>query len=347
MTANEQPRVLVVGAGGLVGGELLRLLSLHPRLGPITALSKSQAGRAAHESHRALLHLPGLEMIDRPAAAAAREADVVFCALPHGQSQAVMAALFEADPQLVVDLAADFRLRDPELFAQHYGPHGCPELLDRFVYGLPELNGEAVRDCRAVANPGCFATAAELLLLPLARRGLLPETTPVFAVTGSSGAGALPKATTHHPFRANNFFAYKMLAHQHEPEIDQTLADAGGRPRRIRLLAHSGPFVRGIHAAAYLADEAFAATDVAALYRESYGDRCPFVAVLDRPPQVAEVAATNHVHVQVTQRGKEVAVALALDNLVKGAAGQAIQNMNLALGFPETAGLTHPGAFPC
>lgn len=346
MNASERPRVLVIGAGGLVGGELLRLLSLHPRVGSLAALSKSQAGQPAHRTHRALLHLPSVEMTDRPAGEAAREAEVVFCALPHGQSQEVMADLLDSGAALVVDLAADFRLRDPAVFTRHYLPHRHPELLKCFVYGLPELNGQAVRQSRAVANPGCFATAAELLLLPLALRRLLPETTPVYAVTGSSGAGAQPKDTTHHPFRANNFFSYKMLAHQHELEIDQTLTEAGGLPRRVRLLAHSGPFVRGIHATAYLADEAFGAMDIAALYRDVYGD-CPFVTVLDRPPQVAEVASSNYVHLQVVQQEAEVTITLALDNLVKGAAGQAIQNMNLALGFPETAGLTHPGAFPC
>ena len=212
---------------------------------------------------------------------------------------------------------------------------------------MPELFADELRQSHAIANPGCFATTAELLLLPLAVKQLLPANTAVFAVTGSSGSGAVPNETTQHPFRDSNFFTYKMLAHRHEAEINQALSAAAGLSRQVRLLAHSGPFVRGIHATAYLAGDEFAGFDVGQAYRDYYDEGRPFVTVLARPPQVAEVAATNYAHVHIAQREDEVEIALALDNLVKGAAGQAIQNMNLALGFPETAGLTFPGAFPC
>lgn len=343
----EKPRVLVAGAGGLVGGELLRLLSLHPEVGRISALSKSQAGRPAHEAHRSLLHLQVIEMVDRPVEAAVKEADVVFCALPHGQSQKIMEVILAAGSPLVIDLAADFRLQNQALYSEYYGTHSCPGLTQHFTYGLPEFFADGLRQSRAIANPGCFATAAELLLLPLATRRLLPANTAVFAVTGSSGSGAVPKATAHHPFRDGNFFTYKMLGHRHEAEINQILSGIAGKNRQVRLLAHSGPFVRGIHATAYLASADFADVDVAQAFHDTYDERCPFITVLDRPPQVAEVAATNYVHVHVAQHDGEVEIALALDNLVKGAAGQAIQNMNLALGFAETAGLTFPGVFPC
>jgi N-acetyl-gamma-glutamyl-phosphate reductase common form len=346
MAANKL-HALVVGAGGLVGGELLRLLSLHPEIARITALSRSYAGRPAHEAHRSLRHLPRIEMVDKPAQEAAKDADIIFCALPHGQSQKIMEDLLSAAPPLIIDLAADFRLRDAAQFQKYYGTHCCPALAQKFTYGLPEHFGDALRQSRAIANPGCFATAAELLLLPLAIQRLLPPSTAVFAVTGSSGSGALPKASAHHPFRAENFFSYKMLAHQHEGEINQTLTKVAGEESRVRLLSHSGPFVRGIHATAYLAGPDFADLDVAALYRDTYDERCPFVAVLDEPPLVAEVAGTNFVHIHVAQQGDEIEIALAMDNLMKGAAGQAIQNMNLALGFDESAGLTNPGVFPC
>jgi N-acetyl-gamma-glutamyl-phosphate reductase len=339
-------QTVVLGAGGLVAGELMRLLSLHPDVARIVAVSQSQAGKMAHETHPSLRRLPPIAFVARPAGEAAADADVVFAALPHGDSQRVMREILAAGPRLVVDLGADFRLRDPAVFRAHYGEHVCPELAADFVYGLPEAFRDAVRGARLIANPGCFATAVQLLLLPLASAGLLPELVAVHGVTGSSGSGALPKPTTHHPFRDGNFYAYKMLAHPHEAEIDQTLTQVAGQPRRARLLAHSGPFVRGIHATAHLRDAGFAARDIARLYAGAYAAE-PFVDALARPPQVAEVAATNFVCVHVKQQGDEIEATLALDNLVKGAAGQAIQNMNLALGLPETAGLMHPGAFPC
>jgi N-acetyl-gamma-glutamyl-phosphate reductase len=330
----------------MIGGELLRLLALHPRVGKITAVSKSNAGRAAHEAHKALLHLPPIEFVDLAAEDLAQQADVVFCTMAHGDSQKIMPALIASEVRCVIDLGADFRLRDAQAFAAYYGPHTQPALLSQFVYGLPEVFAARIRGARLVANPGCFATAAQLLLLPLAAARLLPDTTAVFAVTGSSGAGVTPKPSTHHPFRANNLFAYKMLAHQHEAEIDQTLSDVAAQAARVRLLSHSGPFVRGIHATAYLRDAALAALDLPRMYRDFYR-ASPFVLVLDRPPEIGEVAGTNFAHVHVVQRGDEVELLLTLDNLIKGGAGQAIQNMNLAFGFPETAGLEYPGAFPC
>jgi N-acetyl-gamma-glutamyl-phosphate reductase len=339
-------RAAVLGAAGLVGGELLRLLALHPEVGEILPVSKSHAGRAVSAAHRPFLHLPPLTFVDLPAGEAARRVDVVFCAMPHGDSQKVMAELLDAAPRCIIDLGADFRIRDAASFAAHYGAHARPDLLDRFVYGLPEVYGQQIRGARCIANPGCFATAAQLLVLPLAAAKLLPATCAAFAVTGSSGAGAAPKPTTHHPFRAENLFAYKPLAHQHEAEIEQTLSEVAGAPRHLRLLSHSGPFVRGIHATAYFKDDAFAGLDLPQLYRDFYAGK-PFVAVLDRPPEVAEVAGANYVHVHAAQQGDEVELLLVLDNLVKGAAGQAIQNMNLALGLPETVGLEFPGAFPC
>ncbi len=341
-----KPHAVVLGAGGLAGGELLRLLSAHPAGFRITALSKSGAGKPAADVHKALLHCPAIEFCDLPVESACEDADVVFCALPHGQSQGLMRQILSAGPICVVDLAADFRLRDAARFEEYFGSHESPDLIERFAYGLPEIYADQIREKRLVANPGCFATAAQLLLLPLASFKVLPETTAVFAVTGSSGSGIRAKAGTHHPFRANNFYSYKMLAHQHEPEIAQTLGALTGTPARCRLLAHSGSFVRGIHATCHLSDERLSSMKVSEVY-DDYYQKDPFVTVLDRPPEVAEVAATNHVHIGVAQQGGEIQVSLALDNLVKGAAGQAIENMNLVCGYDQTDGLTFPGVFPC
>jgi N-acetyl-gamma-glutamyl-phosphate reductase common form len=340
-------RCMVVGAGGMVGGELLRLLSMHPRIGEITALSRSQAGKKAHQVHHGLLHLTAIEMRDQPIEEAVQSTDVVFFALPHGESQTLMPQVIDASPEAIVDLAADFRIRDPEVFKRYYGDHCCPELIRNFTYGLPEAFPDRSARGRFVANPGCFATAAELSLFPLAVEKLLSGRTAIYAVTGSSGSGRNPSPTTHHPFRDGNFYAYKMLAHQHEAEIDQFLSEAAEATQYARLLTHSGPFIRGIHATTFIRDERFEELDIRELYRTFYDDRRPFVTVLNRPPLVAEVAATNYVHLFVEQKGCEVEIVLALDNLVKGAAGQAIQNMNLVLGFPETEGLDYPGVFTC
>jgi len=339
-------KTVVLGAGGLVGGELLRLLSMHPQVEAITAVSKSQAGVRAHEVHRSLLHLPDIELVDLPYKDAAQGADVVFCTLPHGESRMQMDQILSARPRCIIDLAADFRIRDSGQFEQAYGTHQCPQLLKEFIYGLPEAFAHLIRQSRLIANPGCFATAVQLLLLPLADKKLLADNIAVFGVTGSSGAGVTLTPATHHPFRDGNLFAYKMLAHQHEAEINQTISEVAGEPRRVRLLAHSGPFVRGIHATAYFNENRLAKTNVEQIYREYYKNH-PFIMILNRPPQVAEVALTNYVHLHILQKGSEVEIALALDNLVKGAAGQAMQNMNLVFGLDETAGLTFPGAFPC
>jgi N-acetyl-gamma-glutamyl-phosphate reductase len=190
-----------------------------------------------------------------------------------------------------------------------------------------------------------MATASELTLLPAAAKGWLPDHPAVFVVTGSSGAGQAPKPTTHHPFRAANLFVYKPLAHQHEAEIDRVLSERADRPVRARMIAHSGPFVRGIHASTLLAGPSIAGANVAAAYREFYAGE-PFVRVLDAPPEVASVAGTNFAHLHVAQSGDEALVTCAIDNLMKGAAGQAVHNMNLAMGWDETEGLRAPGFFP-
>jgi len=337
--------VAVFGATGLTGGELLRLLLQHPNVGEIYALSRNETG-PVHNVHPALRHLRPLNFSDLTPREAVERAQVAFLALPHTQSQHFVADLIDVEDCLLIDLSADFRLEDEQAYQRHYSEHVCFELGKQFVYGLPEAFREQIRSARRLANPGCFATAVELLLLPLVRGGLIKQPWPVFAVTGSTGSGKNPKPTAHHPFRDGNLFAYKMLAHQHEGEINQTLSRIAGKPSHVRLLSHSGPMVRGIYATTYGAAPKLADIAVDTLYREAYTDH-PFTLVLDRPPKVAEIVGTNFVHIGVKQIGPEVEIALALDNLVKGASGQAIQNMNLMLGFAETAGLTSPGAYPC
>jgi N-acetyl-gamma-glutamyl-phosphate reductase common form len=348
-------RVAVLGAAGYAGGELLRLLIGHPEVTEWVATSRSQAGKSVAEAHPALAALTEARFDGASPGEAARGADVVFLCLEHGESSRVAGEVFAADPGLVVDLAADFRVRDPALYRRYYGPHTAPELLDRFRYGLADVVGAELRGARAIAAPGCFATAAQLALYPLARAGL--DLAPaLFAVTGSSGAGVQSRPTTHHPARAHNMFAYSVLGHRHEAEVLQGWRDWIGRPdATARLMTHSGPFVRGIYLTlhAYLPRSATIAggepgTAARGWYLEAYRDR-PFVRVLDAPPELTHVVGTNYatVHAVESLDGCEVQVMVAIDNLVKGAGGQAIQAMNLALGFEETAGLRGGAIFPC
>jgi LysW-gamma-L-alpha-aminoadipyl-6-phosphate/LysW-L-glutamyl-5-phosphate reductase len=285
----------------------------------------------------------------------ARGRDVVFLCLEHGESSRVAAEVFDAGPGLVVDLAADFRVRDAALYQRFYGPHAAPDLLPRFTYGLADVVGCDLRGVTAIAAPGCFATAAQLALFPLAWAGL--DVTPsLFAITGSSGAGVQPRPTTHHPMRAHNVFAYSVLGHRHEAEVLQAWREWVGRPdAAVRLMTHSGPFVRGIYLTLHAFVPPHAAirggepgATVARWFREAYAHR-PFVRVLDAPPELTHAVGTNYalIHAAESPGGEEVQVTVAIDNLVKGAGGQAIQAMNLALGIDERAGLTSAGIYPC
>ncbi len=245
-------------------------------------------------------------------------------------------------------------MQDLGLYQRFYGDHPAPELVSRFRYGLADIAGAKLRGASAIAAPGCFATAAQLALYPIARAGL--DVTPsLFAVTGSSGAGAQLKATTHHPSRAHNLFAYSILGHRHEAEILQSWREWVGRAdATARLMAHAGPFVRGIYLTlhAYLPDEvtltSASGSAAGAWFREAYGGR-PFVRVLDQPPELTHAVGTNYalIHAVESPDGRELQVSVAIDNLVKGAGGQAVQAMNLALGMDECAGLTGAAIFPC
>jgi len=338
--------IIILGAGGLAAGELIRLLSMHPETGEIKAISRSQKGKKLYETHPALRHLNSSSFHDLSILENIEKEDIIFCALPHGTSQKYMEDLMAKDPACIIDIAADYRLKNEDDYTSVYAEHQNFNLAEKFIYGLPELNSTLIKDSKYIANPGCFATAAELLLLPLAKAAMLPDNSSVFAVTGSSGSGIQPKAGTHHPHRSGNMYAYKLLNHQHEPEINQLLSEAAGKSVKTRLIPHSGPFVRGIHASTYFKHESFCNFDSQTLYKDFYAN-CPFVSVLDTPVKIKEVATSNFVHIHVHQIKEEVVITLALDNLCKGAAGQAIQNMNLYMGYDETCGLTHPGAFPC
>ena len=274
------------------------------------------------------------------------ELDCVFLALPHGRA-------LEIAPRLpaglkVVDLSGDFRLRDAAQFREHYGrEHTAAGLQREFVYGLTELNRERIARARLVSNPGCFATATLLALAPLAASGALRGRVVVDAKTGSSGSGAKPAPNTHHPQRANSFYAYKPFTHQHVPEIEQALGDAGGAwAGELVFMTHSLPVSRGIFASAYAeVDGAKSAEELESLYRDFYRGSF-FVRVVPGSPDINWVKMTNFCDIGIAARGRQVAVFSAIDNLVKGAAGQAVQNMNLMFGLDEKTGLMLAGGNP-
>jgi N-acetyl-gamma-glutamyl-phosphate reductase len=248
----------------------------------------------------------------------------------------------------IIDLSGDFRLKNPGLYLQHYGKeHSAPDMLSDFVYGLSELNRDRIKKARFVANPGCFATGVIFALYPLFKMGVVKREVSVVAVTGSSGSGELPKEVTHHPVRANNFKSYKILEHQHLPEIEQFLREQfTNQEYDIGMVPQSGPFVRGIFTTALVYSETSTPAGVRASFSQSYdGER--FVRVLEQgSPEVAAVAGSNYVEVSCMCRGNFIVAMTAIDNLVRGASGQAVQNMNLMLGFDESEGLRFPGSRP-
>ncbi|MGH7582536.1 MAG: N-acetyl-gamma-glutamyl-phosphate reductase [Gemmatimonadales bacterium] len=340
-------KVAVIGSTGYVGGELLRLLLQHPDVSAVTATSRSQAGKPIAGLFPAMAPLVDARFVAHAPAEVARGQDVVFLALEHGESSRIMGDLIDSGPGLIIDLAADFRVHDGRLHAAFYGEHPAPALVHRFAYGLADVRGAELRDATAIAAPGCFATAAQLALYAIADLALAAPPV-IFAVTGSSGAGQSLKPTTHHPARAHNMFAYAVMGHRHEAEIlEQWRAWTGRSAARARLLCHAGPFVRGIYATlhAHLAEPV---RDVNARLAGRFSGR-PFVGVSDSPPQLTQVVGSNTalLHAAASEDGTEIEVICVIDNLIKGAGGQAIQAMNLALGLDERAGVAAPGMFPC
>jgi N-acetyl-gamma-glutamyl-phosphate reductase len=353
MGSGKRYRAAVVGGSGYGGAELVRRLLLHPDVELVRVASIDLVGEPLSAADPALEGRTDLVFEGISPAEAARGVDVVLLALPHRVSATKVPELVALEGLRTVDMSGDFRLRDAAAYERFYGaPHPRPDLLGRFVYGLPEQRREAIRRARLVAAPGCFATTIALALLPLARAGLLEGVVHVQGITGSSGSGAAPSAATHHPVRAANLRAYKPLEHQHVPEIEQTLADAGARDLALRFVPVSAPLGRGILATAFVElPEAWTQERLDALYREAYAGE-PFVRVPRRRlPEVAAVSGSNHAEVGVAagpaRAGRRTVTLFgAADNLVKGGAGQAIQDMNLMLGLDETASLGDPGPWP-
>jgi N-acetyl-gamma-glutamyl-phosphate reductase len=339
---------VVLGATGYVGGELLRLIATHPLFDLVAAVSESRAGQhipdtfphlaSAFDNADFAAHDAWLDRIPAGSPLA------LFSAAPHGASAAMIAKVLEQAKDRgigvrVVDVSADFRYRDAAAYESVYGTaHGAPQLLGDFVCAVPEhLAGT---DTQHVAHPGCFATAILLAAVPLLQSGLVSPELFVTGITGSTGSGRTPQPGTHHPERHSNLYAYKALAHRHAPEITDLAEAASGTRAGINFVPHSGPFARGIFASV----QAKATSEISAeQLRESfvslYAD-APFVRIVDGSPKLKNVVAGNMAEVGVAVSGDTVVAMSAIDNLVKGAAGGAMQWMNRLFGQPDTAGLT-------
>jgi N-acetyl-gamma-glutamyl-phosphate reductase len=353
MATGKRFRAAVVGGSGYGGAEMVRRLLVHPDVELVRVASIDLVGEPLSAADPALEQLTDLTFQGIPPAEAALGVEVVLLGLPHTVAAQKVPELVALPGLRIVDMSGDFRLKDAAAYERHYRHvHPCPALLADFVYGLPELNRARLRTARLVASPGCFATSIELMLLPLARAGILDGIVHVQGITGSSGSGMAPSAATHHPVRAGNLKAYKPLEHQHVPEIAEALAQAGAPGLRLRFVPVSAPLGRGILSTGFLElPEAWTQARLEALYREAYAGE-PFVRVPRRRlPEVAAVSGSNYAEVGVVAGPPEggrrtVTVFGALDNLVKGGAGQAIQNMNLMLGLDERASLADPGPWP-
>jgi len=340
----------VIGASGYVGGELLRLLAGHPHFEVASVVSNSLAGKRVGEAFGHLAAACGdlvfatqdgwLDGID----AGSRLA--LFSASPHGVAAAMLEEALASCARKnievhVVDCSADFRFAEVPDWERVYGhAHGAPDLVERFHCAVPEhVDGVPAAH---IAHPGCFATAMLLAAVPLLRAGLVEEDLYVSAITGSTGSGKSPQPGTHHPERVSNLYAYKPLAHRHAPEVETLAAAASGTRPRLHFVPHSGPFARGIHATLQArASHAVTLKDIREAFDAAYAN-APFVTVIDGQPRIKDVVASNFARIGVASDGETIVVMSVIDNLVKGAAGGAVQWMNRLWGFADSEGLMMP-----
>lgn len=348
-------KAAVIGASGYTGAELLRLLASHDGVEVVAATSRSMRGKAVAEVFPFLAgYYEGLSFTDAgdyggdysSADYSSIGADLFFTALPHAASMDVVAAIVKARKK-VIDLSADFRFADAATYEKWYGPHSAKALLKEAVYGLPELNRDKIKSAKLIANPGCYPTGAALALMPAVTGGLIKAGSIIIdSKSGVSGAGRSASLDTSFVEVASGFKAYKVGCHRHTPEIEQVLTGAAGAAISVTFTPHLLPVERGILTTAYASLEGGAGKKkVRAAYEGAYKD-APFVRLLPDGefPDILGVRGSNYCHIglSVGEEGGRLIVISAIDNLVKGAAGQAVQNMNLACGLDETTGLLAP-----
>lgn len=344
---NPSIQTVILGAGGYVGGELLRLISAHPTFELRAAVSDSRAGLAVSETFVHLsqaLHGQRFVASDHWLDSIDDGVDLaLFCAAPHGAAANAIAAALEAGKAKnlnvhVVDSSSDFRYAQQDRWESVYGTrHGAPGLLSQFSCAVPEHT--VMCDTPHVGHPGCFATATLLASVPLMQSGLTESDLFISGVTGSTGSGRSPQASTHHPERNSNLYAYKPLTHRHAPEMAGLTQAASGRETAVHFVPHSGPFARGIHITLQAKTNRHVTQEhLREVFENAYRET-PFVDIVSTTPRIKNVVASNKCHISVATDGDTVVVMSAIDNLVKGAAGGAIQWMNRLWGLPETSGL--------
>lgn len=337
--------VAIIGASGYTGGELVRILSRHPKVDITTVTSRKNEGELLSNLHP---HLEGLDLKFSNPDNKDVDADVVFCAVPHGASMKIVPEFLENGCK-VVDLSGDFRFQSIETYEKWYNmKHLHPEL--DAVFGLPEINRDIIKDATLVANPGCFPTGAILSSLPIVENELVDRII-LDSKSGVSGAGVNPSANTHYPTCTDNVKPYNMTTHRHTPEIREQLRNFGTGHVKVSFTPHLVPVIRGIITTnhSFLVKDNVSADDIYSLYEEYYKDE-PFVKVLkdNKVPLLASVRGSNYCQIGGISLDDEdqLIVISAIDNLVKGASGQAIQNMNIMFGFDETEGLKELGLYP-
>ncbi|MGH1471123.1 MAG: N-acetyl-gamma-glutamyl-phosphate reductase [Cellvibrionaceae bacterium] len=352
-------KVGIVGGTGYTGVELLRLLSQHPEVKLSCITSRSEAGKSVAELYPSLRGHVDLAFTV-PDTDELMSCDVVFFATPHGVAQAMLPSLLPdllndnaASGPKVIDISADFRIRDQDIWEQWYGQaHACPQMINQAVYGLPEINREKIKSAKLIANPGCYPTAVTLGLLPLVEQGLIEANHLIAsAASGVSGAGKGAKVDNLFSEVSDSYKAYAVTGHRHLPEIEQTLNDVkakGMSDPRITFVPHLLPIIRGMQASLY-ANLLDTDVDLQALYEERYKDE-PFVDVLPygEVPQTRTVKSSNMCRLSVFRpQGRDTVVVLSvIDNLTKGASGQAVQCMNLMFGFEESLGINQIAVMP-
>ncbi|MDK2887769.1 MAG: N-acetyl-gamma-glutamyl-phosphate reductase [Thermoanaerobacter sp.] len=341
----------VIGATGYAGAELVRLLNAHPQVELVGLTTQSYAGKAFWEVYPHLYGYVDLVCEEQDLPALVERSDVIFTALPHGHAMAVAREVVGRGKALV-DLGADFRLHDPAVYQEWYKvEHTAAELLPQAVYGLPEIHREKIRSARLVANPGCYPTSVILALAPLLKEGLIDTGSIIIdSKSGVSGAGRGLSLNTHYCEVNESIKAYGVAAHRHTPEIEQELSALAGKKVLVSFTPHLTPMIRGILSTIYARLAGQKSTEeILALYREFYRQE-KFVRVLPAGmlPATKMVAGSNHcdIGLVVDRRTGRVVIISAIDNLIKGAAGQAVQNMNIMFGLAEDTGLYGPGVYP-
>lgn len=322
MSTTKKLSVGIIGGSGYTGGELIRILVNHPKVSIDFVYSTTRANTHISDTHQDLLGSTDLLFTD----SINPDVNVLFLCLGHGNSGTFLSENQFNDNTKIIDLSNDFRLKADRHF-----------IGKSFVYGLPETNKKAIQSAQAIANPGCFATAIQLALLPLAANKLLKNEVHINAITGSTGAGVKPSSTTHFSWRNNNISWYKPFQHQHLGEISETLSDLQGNSSQLMFLPVRGDFTRGIYATAYTAFEG-TLEEAYALYEDMYKND-PFTQVSKKEIHLKQVINTNQCFIHLHKHDGYLLVTSVIDNLIKGASGQAIQNMNLMFGYEETCGL--------